>query len=183
MARLLLEYDWYGWGVMRQLTMPIELLAAKLSAIFRSRATALRARWRTLSLVQQFLLMASVVILAGMVTIGLWVADRIKSGVNHRAAADAALHMDNFVAPLIQELAYADTLSDHAKSNLDALLPQMIGTRVASVKVWRPDGTVVYSNWHPLVGQRFPLNSELPSRARGRYCGRVRRQAARRRQQ
>lgn len=168
---------------MRQLTMPIELLAAKLSAIFRSRATALRARWRTLSLVQQFLLMASVVILAGMVTIGLWVADRIKSGVNHRAAADAALHMDNFVAPLIQELAYADTLSDHAKSNLDALLPQMIGTRVASVKVWRPDGTVVYSNWHPLVGQRFPLNSELPSRARGRYCGRVRRQAARRRQQ
>ena len=89
------------------------------------------------------------VILAGMVTIGLWVADRIKSGVDHSAAADAALHMDNFVAPLIQELAHADTLSDQAKSKLDALMQQMIGTRVASVKVWRPDGTVVYSNWLP----------------------------------
>jgi signal transduction histidine kinase len=128
-----------------------------------------RASWLKLTLVKQFCIAASAVILIGMATIGFWVADRIERGVTHSAASTAALQMDTFVAPLVQELAAAERLSPEALQKLNELLPRVIGTHIASIKVWRPDGTVVYSNWSDLVGRRF----ELTPNFRGALSGLV----------
>ncbi len=116
---------------------------------------------RKLTLARQFLLAASVVVLAGMATIGLWVTDRIKAGVMKSTAASAASHMDQFVAPLVQELNQGETLSEANATALAERLKHLIGTRVTSVKVWRPDGTVVYSNNDDLVGRRFAMTANM----------------------
>ena len=120
-----------------------------------------RTSWQGLTLVKQFSLAASAVILIGMVTIGTWVAERIKSGVIHSTAATAALHMDSYITPLVQDLANAPSLTPEAHLKLDAFIQQMIGRRIVSVKIWRLDGMVVYSNWRDLIGMRFPITSSL----------------------
>ncbi|TML70418.1 MAG: sensor histidine kinase [Actinobacteria bacterium] len=36
----------------------------------------------------------------------------------------------------------------------------ILGSRVVRVKLWRPDGTIVYSDEHRLIGSRYPLGSD-----------------------
>lgn len=117
--------------------------------------------WRRLTLVKQFSLTASAVVILGMLAIGMWVADRIKSGVIQNSAGAAALHMDSFITPLVQELGASRSLSPDAQRKLDILIQQTVGRRIVSVKIWLLDGTVVYSNWPDLIGRQFPMTESL----------------------
>ncbi len=137
--------------------MPPVALVPRFSDYVASLAAAVRTAWQRQTLVKQFSLAASAVVLLGMVTIGTWVAERIKSGVIQSSAAAAALHMDSFITPLVQELGHAPTLSADTQLKLDTFMSQMIGRRIVSVKIWQLDGTVVYSNWRELIGRRFPI--------------------------
>ena len=96
-----------------------------------------------------------------MLAIGLWVTDRIKSSVTYRSAADATLYMENFVAPLAQELTYSDTLSLETHKKLDKLMTMLIGKRVEEIRIWRLDGTVLYSNEKEIVGKKLPLTNKF----------------------
>ncbi len=49
--------------------------------VLQLRGAQLLEGWRRLSLDRQFLVAASFVILMGMLVIGIWVADRIKTGI------------------------------------------------------------------------------------------------------
>ena len=63
------------------------------------------------SLAQQFLLVAFGVMLAGMLAMGILVSKTIERGVAEVNAASAALFINNFVAPHLQELASSDSLA------------------------------------------------------------------------
>ena len=82
------------------------------------RIDGVRRWWDALKLEKQFALAGTIVLLAGMVSIGWWVADRIGRAVTENAGAAVALYMESSVAPLIQELAESDALkqSTQAKS-------------------------------------------------------------------
>jgi two-component system, NarL family, sensor kinase len=48
-----------------------------------------------------------------------------------------------------------------AIERFDAVVKQgVLGGRVVRVKIWRPDGTIVYSDEHRLIGSRYPLGRE-----------------------
>ncbi len=114
-------------------------------------------RWVSLSLSQQFLAGTIVVLVAGMAGIGWWFSERIAYAVKDHTAHTAALYMEGAVAPLVQELATQEDLSDETKDRLDALLSEpAIRQTIVSMKVWRSDGTIVYSKWRQMIGQTFP---------------------------
>ncbi|VAW17160.1 hypothetical protein MNBD_ALPHA12-2202 [hydrothermal vent metagenome] len=122
----------------------------------------LKKLWNRLSLTQQFGLMASIVMLASMAVMGTWVEDQIEKGVTTNASVTTALFLDSFISPLTQELKNSETLSIGPVLALDEVLgkPDIL-KRVFSVKLWKPDGVVAYSNDLSLVGEKFPLSKGL----------------------
>jgi signal transduction histidine kinase len=134
----------------------------------------LAAWWPKLSLAQQFGLVSSVVLLFGMAVIGTWVARRIEDSVVQTAAANSALHIDAFIAPYVQELAYRNTLSPETIAALDNTVSEPSFTlRVRSVKVWRPDGTVVYATNKEAIGRAFTPGYALRRALKGRITTEV----------
>jgi len=119
-------------------------------------------RWRHLSLAMQFALAGSVVLLAGMIAIGVWVTRQIEDEVTRNTAASTALYMDSFVEPLLQELADGNTISLRAEQELDKLLKSTsLGREIVSFKVWKEGGLIVYSSHKSIVGQSFPTTPNL----------------------
>jgi signal transduction histidine kinase len=118
--------------------------------------------WSGLALRTQFTLAAAIVLLGGMIAIGLWVADRVVRAVMFNTAAAVALYMESSVAPLIQELQTSDQLTPATQQRLDELLGQpAIGEHILSIRIWRLDGTVVYSRWKELIGRQFPISGSF----------------------
>lgn len=115
--------------------------------------------WLKGSLAQQFLFVAFGVMLVGMFAMGTLVSRTIERGVAEVNAASAALYINNFVAPHLQELASGDTLSQQSIRNLrQALSRPAVMDHVTSVKIWKKDGLIVYSSEPDLIGRMFPLN-------------------------
>ena len=119
-------------------------------------------RWDNLRLVYKFAIAGSLVMLAGMMILGLWISDRIKESVTENTGAATALYMDSFVAPLVQELARGKKLSRRNRRALDRLLSKTpLGKRVVSMKIWKEGGYIAYSTFPSLVGKTFPPTENL----------------------
>jgi signal transduction histidine kinase len=108
--------------------------------------TSLQNRWRAASLSMQFAVTAAAVIGCGMAMLGWFVVGRIEKGVVAQSAASAALHMDIFIEPQLQDLRNGNTLSLSAQEALRNLrtAPQR-GHSVAAVNVWGKDGELIFS--------------------------------------
>ncbi len=119
-------------------------------------------RWQRLSLASQFGVAAAGVIFCGMAIIGSWVSDRIETAVVQNTATAAALYMDSLLKPLLQELATGSELSEASQAKLDRLLTETpLGRRVVLVKVWGPNGLIVYSSRRELIGREFAETKSL----------------------
>lgn len=144
---------------------PLQLAAAKpqpaLSAAHRLRG-GLRRRWRGWSLARQFVTCASVVLLPAMGLIGWWVSGRIEDSVVNRAAISAALYMENFVEPLVQDLADDKPLSPLAARTFERLLADTtLGQRVQTFKIWARGDVVVASSRSEIIGKSYPASAGL----------------------
>jgi signal transduction histidine kinase len=115
-----------------------------------------------LSVAQRFLLGSLVILLLGMAGVGAWVSRQIEDGVIHRTAAATALYVDSLIAPSLQDLTTADTLSPEAVDRLDWLFADTpLGQEVTAFQVWDRDGRIVYSTMPDLTGQAFPVEDDL----------------------
>lgn len=115
-----------------------------------------------MSLAWQFLLMALVVLALGMGVIGVWVSTRIAADVTRNTAIATAFYVDSIIAPLTQDLASPGGLGEGPQLALRETLEQgVLGERLASFKLWKPDGTVVYSSSPDLIGRTFPITDGL----------------------
>lgn len=106
--------------------------------------------------------------MAGMTAIGWWVSQRISLAVTENTAQSAALYMEGVVSPLVQELHTSDRLSPATIQRLHELLQQtVVSDHVVSMKVWRIDGTIVYSKWPDMIGKTYPLTPSFKKAAAG----------------
>jgi signal transduction histidine kinase len=129
---------------------------------------AITATWATWSLARQFLTCASLVLLPAMLLIGLWVSSSIRDSVTNNAAASAALYMENFVEPLIQDLAAERPISSANSQALGRLLTETsLGQRVLSFKIWTRGDLIVASSRPELVNQKFTPSHGLLAAWRG----------------
>ncbi len=119
-------------------------------------------RWNARSLASQFFIMGGLVSLAAMFGIGLIVTRLIENAVIHNSGAATALYVDSVVAPLLPDMQTESLLDDASAQALDETLGQgALGRRLVSFKLWRRDGTILYSNEKELVGKTFPVNGKL----------------------
>jgi len=132
----------------------------------------LKLAWSALSLAQQFALAAVVVLGCGMTFLGAWVGNRIENGVVQNTAAGAALYINSFVGPHVRELSTQSRLLPQSVEALDKLLKDSpLGSKVLGIKVWLPDGSIVYSNKPELIGRSYPLSPGLKRAVNGAIVG------------
>jgi signal transduction histidine kinase len=106
----------------------------------------LRARWAAASLAAQFALTSAIVIATGMAILGWWVSGRIERGVIEHGAASAALHMDIFVEPQLQDLAQSQPLSAASKKALtDLVAVHELGQKIVNVIIWDKESHQLFS--------------------------------------
>ena len=128
----------------------------------------LRSRWDGLSLVQQFALMATIVIGSGMAVLGSFVSAEIEDHVVHNAAVATALYVNSLNTPYLQELEIKSALSEVSLRALDNLFANTeLGRQVESVTIWLPDRRIVYSANRDLIGKTFSVNPMLLKALKG----------------
>lgn len=101
-----------------------------------------------LSLSMQFMAAAALVLCLSMTVLGTWVNQQITRSVLASSGAGAVAFLEAFVEPLVRDLETHDDLPPHVHETLDKLLAegQPILRSIVSVKIWRPDGRVLYVN-------------------------------------
>lgn len=125
--------------------------------------------WKALSLARQFLLVGGLVSLVATFIVGAFVTRLIEEAVTRNSGAATALYVDSVIAPLLPDMQASTDLSDSVKQALDETLGQgALGKRLMSFKLWRPDGTVLYSNDGEQIGQKLPLSDGLQTALTGK---------------
>jgi signal transduction histidine kinase len=115
-----------------------------------------------MSLARQFALAGGAVMVLAALAVGAIVSTRIEAAVTRNTANATALYMESFIAPLTQDLALNDGLSETSRAEIGALLDQTaLGKRVVSFKIWRRGGLVVDASNPSVIGQRFAVTENL----------------------
>jgi signal transduction histidine kinase len=123
---------------------------------------SLAVRFGRLPLTGQFLLAGGVVMLVALLVTGRWITERIEASVVANTANATALYVDSFVAPLSQDLASDGMLPDAAREALDASFAAAgFRDRIVSIKLWRPDGLVIYASGEAAEGRSLAPPPEL----------------------
>lgn len=121
------------------------------------------------SLAAQFMLAGGLVSLAAMIITGIAVTKVIEDNVTRNSAAATALYVDSVIAPLLPDMRRNEVLSESVTRALDETLWQgALGTRLMSFRLWRRDGTVLYSNDKDMIGRRYAPNENLKAAFAGR---------------
>ncbi|HWI78822.1 MAG TPA: hypothetical protein VNS31_06465, partial [Ramlibacter sp.] len=121
-----------------------------------------------LSLAQQFMLLSSPILLAGTLVIGWWIGEQVEDSVVHRIGGVTALYVDSFVAPHVQHLTTSNDLAEADRDDLALLLDRTpLGKKIISLKIWAPDGRVLYSSDPGQIGRKFPIDEGLADALRG----------------
>ena len=120
------------------------------------------------SLARRFLLASLLVLGIGGVAIGWWVGDQLERGIVDRTASITGLYVDSIIEPHLETLASGAWLSDNDTAALDAVLTQSaFAEDIVALKIWRPDGVIMYSPDHTLVGEEFDVEGGLASALSG----------------
>ncbi len=102
----------------------------------------------------RFALASAAILCGGALVLGTWVTREIEQSVLRRVAADSALYVEALIGPPVQSLADG-SFGERERTELARVVEGAgLGARLVSVKVWRPDGTIVYASDPHLIGQR-----------------------------
>jgi signal transduction histidine kinase len=119
---------------------------------------------KKITLFQQFVIYAFVVLGLTMVAVGTWMSARIEDGVLRSNAGAAAMYMASFVEPHIQSISDGGPLSFDDLVNLDKIGGDFaLRRQVMSIKIWKPDGTILFSSRKDLIGRKFNNLAIQPS--------------------
>ena len=130
----------------------------------------LRKNWSNLSLARQFTAMTIAILVPGMLSIGWWISNRITEAVTRNTAAAIVIYMDGLLAPLVAEIQSSGDISRASREKLDSLLSvSRADSRIVSMKVWRIDGTIIYSSFHDMIGKKFPLSDDFKKALLGEF--------------
>lgn len=128
-----------------------------------------RRRLLPASLLAQFMLVAGVVLVTGMLVIGLWVTSEIEEGVTDNAGAVTALYVDAIIAPVTQDLAGKEQLGEKATRALEHILRQgALRDEISEFRLWTPGGHIAYSDNPALAGRVFKPSKGLSEAFAGR---------------
>ncbi|MEH3086594.1 MAG: sensor histidine kinase [Xylophilus ampelinus] len=115
-----------------------------------------------LSLARQFLLVSFPIVLATTILIASWVGRQVHESVVQRIGADMAFYVDGFIAPHLGQVEAAGAIDPAGRRALEALMADDDwAERIASLRIWRLDGTVLFSSDGRDVGRRLAIDEGL----------------------
>jgi signal transduction histidine kinase len=110
------------------------------------------------SLASRFLAANLAILLVGGLIIGVWVGNQLERAIVDRTAAITALYVESSIALSPTSVSQDGHLGPTEARQLDDLLGETpLGQRIVSLRLWGPDGTVIYSQVPELIGQRFAV--------------------------
>ncbi len=110
----------------------------------------------------QFALVSLGVLLIGMLSIGWWITHQIQSSVLRQSAEVTAAYIESLLYPYLEELGTSHTLTPEALADLTRLPERALPQRhIALLKIWSPNGHVLYSTLPELTGRGFPISDAL----------------------
>lgn len=113
------------------------------------------AYWRGLSLIDQFLAIATLLVCVSMLIIGQWLSGQISAGQIKSRAESGGLYMQGFLAPHVTIGRDGPEISNAHRDELDHMFRAPgLSARVEGIRIWRRDGTVIYSTAKTLTGKR-----------------------------
>ena len=114
-------------------------------------------RWRT-----SFLWLVALLLLSRWPLSGLLVTKLIETELIRNSAAITSLHADSIITPLLPEIRTIAVLDEKVRRSLDKTLRNgALGRRLVSFKLWRRDGTILYSREKTVVSYRYEANQDL----------------------
>ncbi|RKS28623.1 histidine kinase [Pseudomonas sp. WPR_5_2] len=135
---------------------PAPVSDAARNGIWRTRITA---QARDLSRSTQFVIAAALILGLTMFFVGNLVSVGIENAAVQSAAEAGAQYMDTFLEPYVQEMSRDNGLSAESVQSLDRLTQsRSLKQHIVSIKIWRADGTVVYSTNKAITNHKFPLD-------------------------
>jgi signal transduction histidine kinase len=137
------------------------LLHVALFAVYSLSSVQMQSRlnqlWRKMTLARQFAVAAIVVLLPATATLGWLMSDIISKTLVNNTASTIVIYMDGLVAPLVKEISNQGNLSPASYEKLDKLLADARSdSSIISMKIWKRDGTIIYSSFHDMIGKKFP---------------------------
>lgn len=119
-------------------------------------------RWSALSLARQFIFAGVAVSVLAMSVVGFLVADILERSFIKHAAAATTIYVDSIIAPILPDMRTTQRIDGIVAQSLDETLGAgKLGERLVSFRLWRGDGTVLYSNRPELTGKQFPPSDNL----------------------
>jgi signal transduction histidine kinase len=129
--------------------------------------SSLQSGWQNLSLSRQFVLAALAVLIPGMAVTGWWISSKVSEAVVRNTAAATAISMDGLLAPLMTEIGQG-SMSAASQDKLDSILAGVrADNRIISMKIWKRDGTVIYSSFRDVIGKKFELSDNFKTALTG----------------
>jgi signal transduction histidine kinase len=136
------------------------------SPIFR-----LRAFLAQFTLALKFLLAATVILIAGTVTLGYWVSARIENAVVENSATAIALNLKSVLEPWKTQLDTSQMVSPEITRALDDVLVKNAPTKIPRViKIWARDGTIIYSSRAEIRGKKLEVSDSLTTAFTGQVA-------------
>jgi signal transduction histidine kinase len=110
----------------------------------------------------QFVIAAVLILGLSMAFVGNIVSRTIERSAVQAAAEAGALYMATFLEPYVQELSTAKRLSAKTSQSIDRLMSSpTLNTHIKSVKIWSPDGTIIYGTNKDVLNKAFPASEEI----------------------
>lgn len=107
----------------------------------------------------QFIIAATLILSLTMVFVGQLVSERIQRAALQSAAEAGAYYMEAFLEPYVQEMSLSNELSEKSVKALDQLMQsRSLKHHIVSIKIWRADGTIIYSTDKSITLHQFPID-------------------------
>lgn len=131
-------------------------------------------RFRAVGLSTRFAIAVALAMAVSGLIVGTVVNRIITNSAISNAAAATAIVMDGLLLPLVREIDESGSLSiDPSESLRDILAQGALGGRIYSIKLWRPDGVVVYSQDETMIGRQFELFGALERALGGELVAKI----------
>lgn len=133
--------------------------------------------WYGLSLTAQFLIIATLIVCGSMAVLGQWLSSQIAAGQIRSRAESAGLYMQGFLSPHVRQLNDNPEISEDHRQQLDRMLRGTdLADRVEGVRIWRRDGTVIYSTEKSLTGRKM-LTADVARAFAGKIVAQIEEQS------
>lgn len=130
----------------------------------------LRKRWGRLPLANRFALYGSVVTVAAMLLCGVLITSAMTEITLARRGTVVPALVEGMLSPHVQQLAPDGGLVDSDRQALDAMMEsETLLAEFPYLDLWRPDGTILYSNSPQLRGRQL----EMPFKVQRAFEGEI----------